>query len=483
MSTHNTQANQEGVLDVATQQNMVTITHGSRIGEQLPEQETIKVLEILWTNEISIYSKEDFELDSDECDLVLATSYYNPYNIYWRKENCRLVTKGIHEGQYISKDKLVELLDDFYCTTQDDYVTIYRSDDRILVSELEDYNVVETECSNFEYQDYCSYVIIDGYGQEDWAIDSKHSYVYHGGSTYLDEDVAEEFDIRYYSRFDEYMTEEEYEQRVGEECGDGYSEHCNTPQYHHFTPRQIKIENNKGDFNFGLEIEKQDREVKVDICAHELHNNIGWCKEQDASLRDENGNNYKGFECVTPVYSLFGNTWKKDFDNEDATKILNAKFDEKCGGHFNLSSTKYSPSELFEGLSSFFPLLYALYERRINQDYCQAQKKDYMSYSPQKRTAIYKQSNRIEFRIFPAVRSKENAIWRIDLIKIFCKNINVGEMDVLKMMANEKSPLHKHLLKVYSKDEIDTKIVKYIRYTREFNNKNLDMPKQKKSNK
>ena len=81
-----------------------------------------------------------------------------------------------------------------------------------------------------------------------------------------------------------------------------------------------------------------------------------------------------------------------------------------------------------------------------------------MSYSPEKRTAIYKQSNRIEFRIFPAVRSKQNAIWRIDLVKIFVKNINCGEIDVLKMMVNEKSPLHKHLMKVYTKEEIDSLI-------------------------
>ena len=481
MSTQNTQANQEGVLDVASQ-NMVTITHGSKIGEQLPEQETIKVFETLWSYTFSIYWKEDFDCNAE---LVLAAGFFNYLgdNVYWRLENCNLVTRGKHEGNFISKDKLIELVDEQYCTVQDDYITIYRSDDRILVEDIDDYDVVETECGNFAYRDDCTMVIVDGYGTEDWALDRNNAFIYHNGSTYLNDEVAEEFDIRYYSRYDEYMTEEEYEERVGDECGDGFSEHYNTPNYHHFTPRPIKIENNKGDFNFGLEIEKQDREVKVDICAHALHNNIGWCKEQDASLRDENGNNYKGFECVTPVYSLFGTTWKKDFENEQATQILNAKFDSKCGGHFNLSSTKYSPNELFEGLSSFFPLLYSLYENRINQDYCQAQKKDYMSYSPQKRTAIYKQSNRIEFRIFPAVRSKENAIWRIDLIKIFCKNINVGEMDVLKMMANEKSPLHKHLLKVYTKEEIDTKIVKYIRYTREFNNKNLDMPKQKKSNK
>ena len=55
MSTQNTQANQEGVLDVASQ-IMVTITHGSKIGEQLPEQETIKVIETLWSNTFSIYS-------------------------------------------------------------------------------------------------------------------------------------------------------------------------------------------------------------------------------------------------------------------------------------------------------------------------------------------------------------------------------------------------------------------------------------------
>ena len=498
MSTQNTQANQEGVLDVASQkQTMVFVTKGSQMGKSLPSDDVLLLFEgNSWDAKVYAYAKMDFNED----ELVDANFWWNNRNnprtltylleddqqiisskMFWRKDECKLVTVGAYEGQMVIKQYTQRMIDGEICTNRDEFCTI--NGEAFFEDDMETHGIVETECGEYAYECDCTMVIVGRFGHEDWALDSNNDFVYHDGDTYLNEEIANDCGIRFYGRFDEWMSEEQYRERIGEDANDGYDEHHNTPQYHHFAPRAVVIENNKGDFNFGLEIEKVDREVKVDINAHDLHNKNKWCKEQDASLRDENGSNYKGFEVVTPVYSLFRTKWKKDFEDDDVTKILDAKFNTKCGGHFNLSSTKYSPSELFEGLSSFFPLLYSLYESRIQEGYCQAQKKDRMSYSPEKRTAIYKQSNRIEFRIFPAVRSKQNAIWRIDLVKIFVKNINCGEIDVLKMMVNEKSPLHKHLMKVYTKEDIDSKVFKYIKYAREYNNKNLDMPKSKESKK
>ena len=498
MSTQNTQANQEGVLDVAltNEPKLIKVTAGFKYGETLPSDEVILLFSqnIDYGRKIHSFAKDDSFFQNEE--LVDASFFYKHRDhfiretdqlesqnvIFWKKGECKFVTKGTFSNKWVLRMYTHEMIDGEICTSSDEFCSLHTGE-IFFYEDMEELGIVETESGEYAYENDCSLVVTGRWGQEEWAIDCDNEYVYHDGTTYLNDSVASENGVQYYSRFDEYMTEDEYMERMGEESDDGYDEHHNTPSYHHFTPRAVRIENNKGDFNFGLEIEKVDREVKVQVNAHQLHQDIKWCKEQDASLRDENGLNYKGFEVVTPVYSLFGNLWKKDFEKEDVTKILNAQFNKKCGGHFNLSSTKYSPDELFEGLSPFFPLLYSMYESRIHEGYCYAFKKDKMSYSPEKRTAIYKQSNRIEFRIFPAVRSKENAIWRIDLVKIFVKNINCSEIDVLKMMVNEKSPLHKHLLKVYTKEEINGKIFKYIRYAREFNNKNLDAPKRKESKK
>ena len=52
-------------------------------------------------------------------------------------------------------------------------------------------------------------------------------------------------------------------------------------------------------------------------------------------------------------------------------------------------------------------------------------------------------------------------------------NINKSELQVLRMMLNEKSKLHIHLRKVYSLDKVVDKIKKFVKYSDQFNNKKL----------
>ena len=49
-------------------------------------------------------------------------------------------------------------------------------------------------------------------------------------------------------------------------------------------------------------------------------------------------------------------------------------------------------------------------------------------------------------------------------------------MDVLRMLVNKKSKLYKHLLVVIDDNKIRAKVVKFINYTKQFNDKNLDTP-------
>jgi hypothetical protein len=197
---------------------------------------------------------------------------------------------------------------------------------------------------------------------------------------------------------------------------------------------------------------------------------LGWCKEQDGSLDVK-----KGFEAVSPVYSLFGKQLELDLKDCDLQKLINADYNtESCGGHINISSDTFTKEELYEGISAFFPLLYSIYENRINQSYCQAKKKHRMGYEKDKYSAVYIRDNRVEIRIFPAVKNIDNLIWRRDLIRIMVKNINATELQVFKMMMNKKSKLYKHLNRVMTAETIHKKCVKFLEYSKAFNDKNID---------
>ena len=218
-----------------------------------------------------------------------------------------------------------------------------------------------------------------------------------------------------------------------------------------------------------MEVEKEDGEVRNEKDADDIYNSLEWCKERDGSLNDATG-----FEAVSPVYDLFGKRWKEDLKNQDLQRILNAKYSDSCGGHFNLSSSEFSASELAEGLSAFFPLLYAIYPNRMNGNYCSAKKKNEMLYRGEKRSAIYVHSGRVEFRIFPAVKNVDNYKWRINLMKIFVAHINKSEVDVLMMLLNKKSALRKHLELAIPAEKIDSKIMLFVQYSKLYNDKNID---------
>jgi hypothetical protein len=110
----------------------------------------------------------------------------------------------------------------------------------------------------------------------------------------------------------------------------------------------------------------------------------------------------------------------------------------------------------------------------MNETYCTAKKKNRMSAESDKYSAVYIRDNRIEIRIFAAVKSMENLKWRRDLVRIMVKNINTTELQVFKMMMNKKSKLYRHLLKVMTAEKIHEKCIKFLEYSKAFNDKNID---------
>lgn len=236
------------------------------------------------------------------------------------------------------------------------------------------------------------------------------------------------------------------------------------------------------EFGIGFEIEKEDEDA-FDIEWKPLYDKTGWAKEDDGSLDDDGG-----YELVSPAFDLHTNDLDKAIEESDDLKtLINADSSTNCGGHLTVSSSLYSAHEMLEGLSAFFPLLYALYDGRTENDYSRPKLK-WEYHGDGGRGAINSRGNRsiaeadhktfgaLEMRIFSAVRNVKNLMWRRDLVRLMVENFGKSEGEVLRLLVNPKSKLFRHMLKVYTVQRIVNKIALYVSMSKEYNHKVLQMP-------
>lgn len=406
--------------------------------------------------------------DDGYYETIDGVNYLNSALVYcdcgsYRGKNIPLIASiQLYSGSFIhinDRDMVVET----HGTSRKFIMEQIESERIVLLYEGEEAEMMEL----YEYSSKCTKIYTaSGYF---WTLDCEtdgYYYLCENGCRYKDEAALQACGFVYDEREDEWISQRTYNDRYNE---DGFDNHHNTKSYHYFT-RRSRMDDKHCGYSIGFEVEKEDREKKVKISAHDLYNDLGWCKETDGSLDEKSG-----FEAVSPIYSLFGKQLDIDIKNSDLREILNADYNaERCGGHINISSDQFTKEQLYEGISAFFPLLYCIYESRINESYCRAKKKNKMSADSDKYSAIYIRENRVEIRIFPAVKSVENLIWRRDLVRIMIKNINATELQVFKMMMNKKSKLYRHLNKVMSEEKIHEKCVKFLEFSKAFNDKNID---------
>jgi hypothetical protein len=291
-------------------------------------------------------------------------------------------------------------------------------------------------------------------GVQDWFFDRHHDAVEISGEVYRNHSTAEECGWRWHNRRDEWVDADDY-------CN---VDDCNA-SYHDL--ERVHKFGTDAKFTIGFEIEKEDDDAGM-IHYEDLYDETQWIKEHDGSLDDDTG-----YELVSPAFNLYDDGLEKDINSDDRlVKLINADKSSSCGGHINVAAKDYDTEQLFEGLSHFFPLLYSLYDGRLDRNYSKAKKK-HKYYDKDKYSAIYIKSEVLEFRIFSAVSSVDNLLWRRDLMRIMCDNINQSELDVLRMLLNHKSELYLHLRKVYSQERLIDKIERFIRMCSDFNSKKL----------
>lgn len=266
---------------------------------------------------------------------------------------------------------------------------------------------------------------------------------------FFDDDVANERGYYWYSSVDDYRSEDPDDDESSEMYRFSY----------HSGNRHSYLSGQK--FGIGFEVEKEDEGALMQEKPEKLFNRTKWAKESDGSLDSDSG-----YELVSPVFPLFEHNFKNEF--EKVRYLLDAEYSLSCGGHINLSMKGKSGEEFLSSLLGWLPLFYAMYPGRIEKNYSRAKKKE--NYGGDKYSAIHlKSPNIVEFRIISAVRDVENLLWRTELFKIMCSNLDLTELQVLRMVLTPKTELHKHLYKIYQGERLMNLIRNFVKFSDDFN--------------
>jgi hypothetical protein len=215
----------------------------------------------------------------------------------------------------------------------------------------------------------------------------------------------------------------------------------------------------------GFEVEKEDVAVKCSIRHSDFQRELpNFRKERDGSLCDR-----AGFEFITPPLELSPRNIRAYLEARPvAVAHINAAFSTKCGGHIHISRRGYNGRQLFEMISGHLPLLHALFPARAdgnNSRYCEAKSAAQLLSDREKYQSINILNDRIEIRIFGAVRGLDNLIWRAGLVlKLFKHAASTPAV------GYEKLPrFFAHLRKVYTTPvEMEALIKRVEKYARKF---------------
>lgn len=223
-----------------------------------------------------------------------------------------------------------------------------------------------------------------------------------------------------------------------------------------------EAEDIKSGISIGFEVEKEDEEALTSYDAHTLLEDTGWFKERDGSLDDDSG-----YELVSPVYDLMSDKLDNDIANsKELTELINADYGRRCGGHIHLSNGD-SGNLLFDKISPWVPLLYALYVGRIGGEYCKIKKNEDIKNDHEKYQAIRILDNRIEIRIISAVPNVETLLWRRDLMRLIMNNLDWTPMKIVNQLLDPKSELYALLNKQYIPSQLSVKARLYAYFAAE----------------
>lgn len=307
---------------------------------------------------------------------------------------------------------------------------------------------------------------------ESYIDNNSYDFICFNGD-YYDDDARSWYEIVYLEDIDEYGYECDNHQH-----SDGYwysePEERYVRNYHSGRrPDQDKVQFTDFPQAFvGIEIEKEDIDVKEATTINDFEYKCeGWVKEADGSLDGDTG-----FECVSPPIELIPDKIMEYIEGMPSlVDIIDADYSSRCGGHIHLSVDGFSGSELFDHIKGYTPLLHALYPKRADQMYSLAKTNEKLKSERAKYQSVNILSNRIEIRIFSAIRNMTNLKWRLKLIELMLKHPTDCPAQAFYNFHAHFIP---HIKKVYSEDERLRKLnERLIKFTADFEEIQVEVPK------
>ena len=402
------------------------------------------------------------------------------------RTECRQFTIGSKsdEWYHVDSDEVIKLSSGSTCHRDDEYdVNETNCGYTFHTDEQDDEEIIWVESADcYAFQNDCTYGVVDIYGNEGYFIDTHEDYVFddYNDMYYISERVANYNDVYYYDSIGEYRhvddapDDDEDEDDNRRNPYSVYDDPSNTNYVHTYhlgmsgpVDRRWRCDKDTTEFTMGFEVEKEDCDAKHSCYANQLPH--FWTKEKDGSLDHDSG-----YELISPVYDLFGTLHEEDINGSDKLQThINGGYSKKCGGHIHIGARDMTSSDLFEKMSGFLPMLYSIYEHRLNLHWCQVKKKhEYLNRD--KYSAVYVRNHTCEFRIFPAVKNVSMLMWRIGLLRIIVQNLGATEKDVLKMLCDSSSALHQHIAAAVGKDKMMRKIALFIEYSSTYNDVDLN---------
>ena len=348
-----------------------------------------------------------------------------------------LTSQSQHEGEYIHSNVAIRYYD----------VDVDGGQSTIILTPFDDDEVVELVSGNFvwlpDFSDSIAMITAGSReGEYDWIDDLL--YCDSDGEYYHHDD--ENNYVWWDDRNEEYVNREPRYERTHE---------------YHSGFRKI-LYNNDTKFTIGFEVEKEDEQLLDDYDLDEV-DDTKWCRESDGSLGND------GYELVSPVYDLFTDDIDialngEGFVSRMLVEHISADYTSNCGGHINIGQIGKSGEAFFDSIQAFVPLFLTIWRHRLGNSYSQIKRKPSDYKNAGKYSAIHIKNKYVELRLPPAVRNVTNLLWRRDLMRIVCENQNLKPLNVISMMLNPKSKLHRLLRKVYSVDMIHKIVSLYAQF-------------------
>lgn len=185
-------------------------------------------------------------------------------------------------------------------------------------------------------------------------------------------------------------------------------------------------------FKVGIEIEKED-EILISRDLETFKKEFPkWRLESDSSLHTDEF----GYELISPTmgFDTHNDIQKIKYELERLKDYINGDISERCGTHITVSDSNFLPSDLYDSLESYLPLLYALYPSRRENSYSRAKHKgDYK----EERGALNLKSRAVEIRIFPATINLNQLYFRLSLVRFMLSHYIERSIELKDIFENE----------------------------------------------